>query len=462
MVMEPSADAEEDSDRLLLLYIRLLAPLIGGYLLFDRAFAYLHLPGLPLYVGEMVLGVGVLGALASTGYLRVPLRDEPILALLAAFVLWGLARTLPGVRTYGMDAIRDSALWYYCLFAFFVIAALARSPVILERLVAQLSRLLPWLLVWLPVAVLLIPIAKSAPNVPFTTVSVLSHKAGNAAVAALLALGLMWLLPGIRKPRARAFWSVMALVVIGLSATQNRGGLLGVALGGIVGLSFVRDRLGLMARAVLVVALGLSLASLLSLKIPFPGLQGREFSASQLIANVVSFGGEKVGGNLNGTVRGRQELWTRVVDKQITDGRLVEGAGFGPNLAAAVGVYDEGKDTLRSPHNSHLDVMARMGLVGVGIWVALWGTWYWRLVGGCRRLAREGLHVRRQVAVLCLTVNTAILVSSFFDPQLEGPQVAAILWTAFGVGIAVTTARPWFVDHGSTLAFGTESRVRER
>lgn len=36
--------------------------------------------------------------------------------------------------------------------------------------------------------------------------------------------------------------------------------------------------------------------------------------------------------------------------------------------------------------------------------------------------------------MVCLMVRTAILVSSIFDPQLEGPQVAALLWTAFGSG----------------------------
>ena len=41
-------------------------------------------------------------------------------------------------------------------------------------------------------------------------------------------------------------------------------------------------------------------------------------------------------------------------------------------------------------------------------------------------------------------VATAVLVSCFFDPQLEGPQVAALLWTAFGIGVAVTTRRPWY------------------
>jgi len=127
--------------RLLVRYGWLLGYLLAGYLLFDKAFAYIHLPGTPLYVGEMVLVVGGVGVLAATGYLRAAV-SEPVLALLAALFLWGLIRFLPGLRAYGIDAVRDFALVYYSLFAFFTAAALARSPGILERLIGRLGRLL--------------------------------------------------------------------------------------------------------------------------------------------------------------------------------------------------------------------------------------------------------------------------------------------------------------------------------
>ena len=128
-------------------------------------------------------------------------------------------------------------------------------------------------------------------------------------------------------------------------------------------------------------------------------------------------------------------------------------------------MYDEGKDTLRNPHNSHLHVLARMGLVGLSLWIALWVGWYWRLIAGCRRLARQGLFRRRQVAVLSLMVTTSIMVSSFFDPQLEGPQVAALLWTTFGIGVAVTTIRPWFSGGGAAASasqHGSEGEPRTK
>jgi O-antigen ligase len=391
------------------------------------------------------------------------MRDEPILALLGAFVLWGLIRAVPGVGSYGLDALRDSAVWYYCLFAFIIAATLARSPQLLERLIAQLTRLTPWLLLWLPLALVLMPLSDDAPNVPFSTISVLSHKPGDAAIAALLVLGCMWVLPHTRSARSRAGWSVMALMVIALSATQNRGGFLGVVAGAAIGLALLRNRLGLLARVVVIAAVGLGLASILSLRVPIAGLQGREFSAAQLVTNVLSLGGEDSPGNLDGTVRGRQELWSRILDKQVADGRLVDGSGFGQNLAAEVGVYDDGKDTLRSPHNSHLHIMARMGLVGLSLWIALWVGWYWRLIAGCRRLARQGLFLRRQVAVLSLMVITAILVSCFFDPGLEGPQLAALLWTAFGIGVAVTTVRRWFGgDTAIAAAFPLDSHIEPR
>jgi hypothetical protein len=436
--------APQRSGRALRAYGVLLGVLLAGYLFFDRAFAYLHLPGTPLYVGELVLVIGVLGVCCATGSLRIPLRNEPVLALLAAFVIWGAVRSVPGVVSYGVEAIRDAAIWYYCSFAFLTLATLTRHPDLLERWLGGLARIVPLLVVWLPICVVLSPFADKAPTVPFTTTSILSHKAGSVVIAVLLVLGSMWLLRDVRSERSRSGWSLVALLTVTLVATQNRGGLLAFAAGAIVALAFVPDRSRLTLRTVAVVTVGLTLALLLPFKIPVAGLQGREFSAEQLVANVTSLTGRETPGNLGGTVEGRQELWSRILDKQIWDGRLAEGSGFGQNLAAEVHVYDDGKETLRSPHNSHLHVMARLGVVGLALWIALWVAWYWRLVAGCRRLAREGLHRRRQVAGVCLTVTTATLVSSTFDPQFEGPQVAVLIWTLFGVGVAVTSKRGWF------------------
>ena len=79
---------------------------------------------------------------------------------------------------------------------------------------------------------------------------------------------------------------MLALLVIALVATQNRGGLLGAVAGAMVWLSFHTDRLRMIAKAATVAAIGLTLASLLAVSIPVGGLQGRSFSTDQLVENV--------------------------------------------------------------------------------------------------------------------------------------------------------------------------------
>jgi hypothetical protein len=351
-------------------------------------------------------------------------------------------------------AVRDFALCYYCLFAYFIIAALARAPEILDAWIAKFSLVLPWLLVWLPFALIVVSFVHHAPSVPFSGgVSVLNHEPGNAGIAAIIALGYMWLFPNTRSARSRAVLSAIALVTIALAATQNRASLIGETAGVAAGLVFLsgRERSRLIVRGVAAVVLGLGLAIGLSVQIP-SGAYGRAFSVSQLVDNVASIGSGGGAGGLGGTVAGRDQLWSLVFHQQLVEDRLFDGLGFGVNLPYLVGdtQVTDGPNPLRSPHNSHDDVLARMGLIGLSLWVILWLGWYWQLVTGCRRLARRKLHARRKVAVLCIMVVSTILVTSYFSPQLEGAQIAALQWTAFGVGIAVTSSRGWFGRSAST------------
>ena len=131
----------------------------------------------------------------------------------------------------------------------------------------------------------------------------------------------------------------MALIVILLAGTQNRGGLLCAVLGIAVGLAFFRDRMRLIVRAVACIVLVVAVGTLFSLQISGASVfQHRAFSVSQLFANVASIGGaqRRVRG-LNGTEQGRLTLWSEVLDKQMSDDRLVYGYGFGTNLAYLAG-----------------------------------------------------------------------------------------------------------------------------
>ena len=306
----------------------------------------------------------------------------------------------------------------------------------------RLARWSPVVLVWLAVTLVLAPFAGRAPRVPFTDVSVLSHKPGGAATASLLVLAVLWLVPGQEHRRGRVAWSCLALMVIALIATQNRGALLGIMAGGAVALAFMADR----ARVVLWVLAGISHHPHADAPAvgegPLPRCAGARVlrAAARHQRRQPHRRGDA--GNLGGTVDGRKQLWTLVLDKQASERRVLTGAGFGPNLAAEVGVLDDGEDSLRNPHNTHLSVLARMGAVGALLWVAFWVAWYWRVAAASRRLRHTSRHADGQLGGVCLTVATTVLVASVFDPQLEGPQVAVLLWSLVGIGLAVTGRRP--------------------
>jgi O-antigen ligase len=174
------------------------------------------------------------------------------------------------------------------------------------------------------------------------------------------------------------------------------------------------------------------------LDIHVQGSQGRDYSVAQLIDNLASIpGGGSTGGQLSATVEFRNDLWSGTLNLARDQGALVTGLGFGPNLAAELGLQGQANDPLRSPHNSHVDVLARMGFVGAALWLLLWMSWYSavlrRLIGTPGSLSQ----VSGGVLKVCLVGVTAILVNAYFDPTLESPQAALWLWTLVGLGVAL-------------------------
>ena len=65
--------------------------------------------------------------------------------------------------------------------------------------------------------------ALTGPKVPFTTIPITTHKAGDIVIAAIVALGSLWLFPAGRSAGAECCGALLALIVIVLVATQSRG-----------------------------------------------------------------------------------------------------------------------------------------------------------------------------------------------------------------------------------------------
>ena len=144
------------------------------------------------------------------------------------------------------------------------------------------------------------------------------------------------------------------------------------------------------------------------------------------------------GAQTEDTKEWRQKWWRIIIDNTLHGPYFWTGRGFGVNLAVEDGFASpQAERPLRSPHNSHLDVLARMGIIGLTIWIALWLAWFTTMIRARRRTSSHDLRFTRGLMGFAIAAVVAILVNAYFDPTLESPQVAMWLWSLFGLGLGL-------------------------
>ncbi|MBT8192717.1 MAG: O-antigen ligase family protein [Acidimicrobiia bacterium] len=422
-------------DHNFLLLTRVMAVVLVGYLLFDRTFAWIHVPGTPIFVGEIALVFG-LWVIIQTPHLGRFIRISRPIQLLMLYMAWGFALAFEGYSNWGINAIRDSALWYYGVFALISGVLLLYRPELWDEAVDRLTRFIP---VFFIILIMRLALAQASigPRIPDSRTRVTAHKTANIAVNVAIALAFLLLVIGpsaskeLRR-RATGFTLLGLLLVLG-AGTQSRGGFLAAFL--ILTIVFVvaRHSRGVMVGVmVLAVMLGI-LAAALDVKFQ---LDRRELSVEQVVENIQSVTDEATSGTrFDNTTQWRLNLWGLVIDDVFRTERILTGFGFGENVALRYDSVDLSNSIpLRNPHNSHLSVLARMGVVGSALWVAMFASWYISLIRARRQFRELGEDRRASLAFWLMLSMGAILANAFFDPTLEGPQVGVLVWTLFGAG----------------------------
>jgi len=414
-----------------------IPPLLAGYALFDKGFAYIRIPDVPIFFGEILMLACVAAACLATPIVRRGLEHSTAAKLLLVFAVWGLFRTVPNIGTYHLDAVRDGALWYYSLVALMVCALVLHDRDLVGRWAGYYRRFIPWLLALSPLGLLL---ARSPnrlpPIVPGSNISFWDHKPGNIAVQLTIAIAFLWLVPGANR-RTRAFMTGFATLFLLVVATQNRAGFVAALAG--LGVVWLFDKRRGRLTLVMISTIGLLFALAWGANLQFKGTQNRKVSVDQFVSNLQSLGGGKSNaqGSLSSNVEFRDQLWAGVIKKVKKEKKVLIGLGMGPNIAASLGFQGQQADQLRSPHNSHLDVFARMGLIGAAIWILIWVVWLRVALRTRRRLRTLGLALHAGLVEVSVVGVTAILVNAYFDPTLESPQVSLWLWTLVGLTLGL-------------------------
>jgi hypothetical protein len=419
---------------------RVFLIVLAAYALFDRAFAWIHVPGTPLFVGEITLAFGVLAMMATRAPIARAFRSSAAMRALGAWMMWGVVFMILQLPGYGLDTIRDSAIWYYGAVAILVVFLLVSDPSRFGRWSDAYMRFMPILLVWSLVAmVMVIVFSGGPPYVPDSRVSIFAHRFGNIAVQAAMVLGFIWLVDRARgrlTATQRNVYTGLAIVAILVVGFQNRGGMVAATVGIALMIAFMqkwRGELILSIGALVIVLTTFAIVSDVSINLS----GGRNISAAQMMDNIGSIIDPSSGGSRQQTTtQWRLDLWTAVLDDVITE-HPVAGFGPGPDLGARYGVSTNEETPLRNPHNSHLSVVARMGLVGFALWGVLWISWTFQLMILRSRLLQRGRTVEAGLTAWLIISAIMILTNAVFDPTLEGPQVSFWLWTVFGVGLAM-------------------------
>lgn len=414
---------------------------LGGYLFFDRAFAWLHVPGLPLFVGEMVIALGVLAMLSTNMRLGGVIHRSGAFKALLAYMAWGALLLLGRITIYGQDAIRDAALWYYGIVAVFVVVLLNSRPARIGSWVRLFGKAVPFFLIWFPIATIVDAMFDEAlPVVPDSTVPISAHRTGNMAVMAAAGLGFLWLVDRdneMYSERQRVGLTVLATIVLLFAGMKNRGGFVAAAVALAIAAIFMRRKRSeismVMVGAVVVL---LTIGLLGNVRIALFS-DGREVSVEQLLNNLTSVIDQDAGGSRQtSTTAWRLQIWADVL-RDVTTEFPLTGYGPGPNLGEIYEIEGVGAEPLRNPHNSHVGVLARSGFIGVGLWAMMFVIWSVELLLARSRMLVRGHRFEAGIVVWLIVSVAAILVNAIFDPTLEGPQVAWWLWTIFGFGVSL-------------------------
>jgi O-antigen ligase len=182
--------------------------------------------------------------------------------------------------------------------------------------------------------------------------------------------------------------------------------------------------------------------------------EGRDTTIGQFIDNLVSIFVSSARAGLEGTRQFRLQWWGTIVEYTVFGPHFWTGKGFGVNLADDDGFQPTADRSLRAPHNSHMTVLARMGVPGFLLWLVLQLVFAVSLLRAILAHRRSGEVLLAAVGGILAAWWLGAMLNTSFDPYLEGPQGGIWFWTIFGLGLVVIrlASRPVIARRGNVAA----------
>lgn len=408
-------------------YFLWLSLVLMGYALGGRGFAYWGFN--PIFVGEITLLVGLV-ALLKSGLLGRLLSANAFLPLLL-FMFWGAVCTVPYLEKYQKDAIRDAVLWGYGTFAFIVASLLIADPTKLQRLVTYFRRFAYCFLILAPVtSTVTFMFEPYLPTFPGGHVPIIQVKGGDMCVHLAGAFAFIVALGG-----GMNLWITSLLVPLNLGLNlHGRGAMLSFCAAAVMTV-ILRPFHPRAMRIFFFLGLGLFFLWASDFRLQ---RGAREISFRGLVQALSSITSESDDPHYYGSKQWRQQWWSDIIRYTFRGKYFWTGKGYGINLANDDGYQVEANEALRSPHNGHLTILARSGVPGFGLWIAVQLSWMIMIIKAYHRAWRKGHRNWSGMFMFLGAYWAAFMVNATFDVFLEGPMGGIWFWCVYGAGVAAT------------------------
>lgn len=360
-------------------------------------------------------------------------RSAPLLVVvLVAYV--GVRMLLSGSFTLTVPWFRDGAPYVYAALAIVSAHALARASSDSIRLTMK------WLwgallahLTWLCLVAVVGELNSFTAPRAFLAGGIFNARPDIDAAVLGITAALLVRRALLGQGRAKA---VVGLVAVGLAVSgfTTRAGFIAVALCVVVAVVYSFIAAGSMSLKRLFITL-LVPAAVVGAIVVLPSTT----VGSRLVATIEpGRAGDTAQQNAVGTTEARRKTWSGVISWTTSDTtRTLVGAGMGEDFLAESGTlkYLEGTDYegVRSPHDYFIGSFARLGLIGLGLLIAIVVSLIRQMVRFRARIAEEELLVFAALTVV------GILAVASFGVVLEAPFGAVPFWWAAGLLLSLSS-----------------------
>ena len=396
------------------LYLRAYLLVMTLYIFLNKGVAY-------TYLVEALWLIGIL--LLFIHRKKVELIWNKTTKLILFFIVISFIYILRGFTKYDLvDLIRDSFIFQYGWFVFILFLFKEKLEIIWETLF--------FIYKWFPFVALLnfilqyfVPFFETV--TPFGGIPILLYKNGDMGVQLLISTLL--LLYSFENKTLK--WRVLLSLVIALDflilASYSRSGIVAFLASMLCFIYFNKDiqlqaRVRLLIKYLPIILLVVT-PIYINIKVA-ENFQGRAVGLEQIKNNFSSIVGGTTDATSENNVVWRLVWWAKIIDYSLSSPNFFIGKGLGMNLATDDDIITL-DDSLRSPHNFHLNIMSRFG-------VLIFMIWMYFLIQLLRPIFKKQLEGKR-LLIGCILL--AFLLNASFDVFLEGPMGAFPFWTWVGL-----------------------------